>query len=108
MTEMRFSRFQALGLALALGLAVTVSVRAQEAQEQQDGATVAQLQFRDRTVLITTGPLYTLIDADGAVLSRDLSDAELAAQHPELHQQVRTMFASEDENSLIWGGIFLE
>ena len=103
---MGFSKFRAIGLALVAGLAVSGSVRAQAEQDWQDGATIAQLQFRNQTVLITTGAEYTLLDADGTVLSSNLSDAELAAQHPKLHQQVRQMFASEDENTMIWGGTF--
>ncbi len=97
------SRNYALSLALVAGLALTGSVRAEGELEEVE---IAQLQFRNITVTITTGPYYRLVDTDGTVISSQLTDAELAAQHPELHQQIRMMFASEDADVMIWGGTF--
>ncbi|MEO1403717.1 MAG: hypothetical protein AAFV72_21070 [Cyanobacteria bacterium J06635_1] len=80
-------------------------------EPQPETTPLTQLVFRDKTVLISSsaeGIQYSLRLADGTVLADNLSDDQLAAQYPDLHDQVQTLIAGSNTNDdvMIWGGLY--
>ncbi|MEM8807594.1 MAG: hypothetical protein AAGF01_16365 [Cyanobacteria bacterium P01_G01_bin.38] len=108
-------RFMLSGFALItvvlMGGAVGEAMPLAIASEPQPETTpLTQLVFRDKTVLISAsaeGIQYSLRLADGTVVADNLSEDQLAAQYPDLHNQVQTLIAGSnaDNDVMIWGGL---
>ncbi|MEM9905301.1 MAG: hypothetical protein AAF921_09795 [Cyanobacteria bacterium P01_D01_bin.44] len=109
-------RLMLSGLALItialMGSAVNEAMPLASANETQPETTpLTQLVFRDKTVLISSsaeGIQYSLRLADGRVVADNLSNDQLAAQYPDLHNQVQTLIAGSNANDdvMIWGGLY--
>ena len=66
---------------------------------EPEAPVLGYLDTKDYRITITSGsqaPLYTVRDAHGAVLARDLSQLELSMRFPELQQVVETGMADLD------------
>lgn len=95
------------GLAIAATLLLGSATASEPASETTP---ITQLVFRDKTVLISAGPTgiqYSLLLTDGTVLANSLTDDQLAAQYPDLHDQVQTLIAGPNpgDDVMIWGGL---
>ncbi|MFQ4146450.1 hypothetical protein [Chlorogloeopsis sp. ULAP02] len=75
----------------------------------EEPVTITSLELRDRIVVITNGKdelKYSVKMKDGTMLSANLSEDELAQQHPDIYDQVRPAYAN-DKNTpglLMWVG----
>ncbi|MDM9382094.1 hypothetical protein QUB80_15435 [Chlorogloeopsis sp. ULAP01] len=96
--------YPVVALLMLLGnLLFSTAIRAEEP------ATITSLVMRDRIVVITNGKdglKYSVKMKDGTMLSANLSEDELAQQHPDVYDQVRPAYAN-DKNTpglLMWVG----
>jgi hypothetical protein len=72
-----------------------------------DTRSIVKLAFRDHNVTISSSPeglRYTVRDRSGKLLSENLSEKELLAEHPKLHSQIRSGYADDATGSFIWAG----
>lgn len=64
---------------------------------------ISRLQLRDRVVTISSqanGELsYSIKSPNGEVLDASLSEEQLLAKYPEIHQQIRPAIANSSENA---------
>ena len=91
---------------LIIGVLV-VPIAVNDSRSDEETPTIAHLAFRDHVVTISSsagGPLYTVRTHSGALVSEKLSDEQMLAAHPELHQRIRAGDASDDDGSFIWAG----
>jgi hypothetical protein len=68
---------------------------------------IVQLAFRDHIVTISPAPeglRYSVRTSSGEILSENLSDQELLAAHPQLHQRIGSGYANDDSKSFLWAG----
>ena len=68
---------------------------------------IVQLAFRDHIVTISSAPeglQYSVRTSSGEILSENLSDQELLAAHPQLHQRIGSGYANDDSKSFLWAG----
>jgi len=72
-----------------------------------DALSIVQLASRDHIVTISSAPeglRYSVRTSSGEVLSENLSDQDLLAAHPQLHQRINSGYANDDSESLVWAG----
>jgi hypothetical protein len=72
--------------------------------EQPDGTLIGHLETRDQVISITAGPggpLYTIRSNEGQEIAMHLTEEELAARFPDLHEQIEKSMADPK----IWAGI---
>jgi hypothetical protein len=68
---------------------------------------IVQLAFRDHIVTISSAPeglRYAARTSSGEILSESLSDQELLAAHPKLHQRINSGYTNDDSKSFLWAG----
>jgi hypothetical protein len=75
----------------------------------EEPVTITSLVMRDRIVVIANskdGLKYSVKMKDGTVLSANLSEDELAQQHPDIHDQVHPAYANNKNTPglLMWVG----
>jgi hypothetical protein len=89
----------------ALLLAISAPTHADSADDE--ALSIVHLAFRDHIVTITSsprGPRYSVRTTSGTLLSEDLTEDQLLAEHPKLHSHIRSSYASDESGSLIWAG----
>jgi hypothetical protein len=68
---------------------------------------IVQLAFRDHIVTISSAPegvRYSVRTSSGEILSENLSDQDLLAAYPQLHQRINSGHANDDSKSFLWAG----
>lgn len=77
------------------------------APASDDALPIVHLAFRDGIVTISStadGVRYAVRTQSGELLGENLTDAELLAAHPQLHQQIHSGYAGSKPGSFIWAG----
>ena len=68
---------------------------------------IVHLAFRNYLVTIHAGaetPLYTVRTTEGTVVGSQLSEQQLAARYPEVHEQIEPAIAAPNADSFLWIG----
>ena len=100
---MRFVVMTLLAAASISGLAGFVSADSPESTSAPYPM-VTQLVLRDRMVTITSAPngyRYSIADGSGAILSADLTEAQMAKRYPELLDMLQPAVADDGGELMI-------
>lgn len=85
----------AFAILITSTLIPAASIRAEE-----NNLTITRLVMRDCIVVISQGEdevKYSVKTKDGNVIHANLNETELAAKHPEIYEQVRPAYATDDK-----------
>ena len=96
-----------LGSVSLAALLLAISAFTQAGSADDEALSIVHLAFRDHVVTITSspqGPRYSVRTTSGTLLSEDLTDDQLLAEHPKLHSHIRSSVASDESGSFIWAG----
>jgi hypothetical protein len=96
-----------LGIVALAVLLLAVSTPTHADSADDEAPSIVHLAFRDHIVTITSspsGPRYSVRTTSGTLLSEDLTEDQLLAEHPKLHSHIRSSVASDESGSLIWAG----
>jgi len=80
-------------------VAATPAIKPRAAKESQDGnrlPVIGHLETRDKVITMKSGPdglLYLVRTKDGKILHENLSEEQLKAQAPEIHELIKTSVA---------------
>jgi type II secretory pathway component PulC len=92
---MRSLTMAALAILTASIIIPTASIHA-----EQNNPTITRLVMRDRIIVISQGEdevKYSVKTKDGDVINANLNEAELAAKHPDIYEQVRPAYAGDNK-----------
>ena len=77
---------------------------ATKAEMSSEYPVIGSLETRKGRIVIMSGPdgpLYSVVSKSGSVVSRELSEKELQAQHPEIYSHIKGAIAGR----AVWAGM---
>lgn len=85
----------------------TQSARVQTENPEDSLPVIVHLETRNEVVSIMSGHeglIYTVTTKDGRILVQHLSAQELQAQLPNIYHFLKTSYADNDRNDVVWAG----